>query len=261
MISFRNSLILTLSLVAVIIVGMGSHQKAIADIQYVSDLLIISVREGQNPEDPAVGYLPSATPVDVLEETDELMRIRTEDGLEGWVRKKFIVADKPKAIVIEELKQQIVDLESNLQEIQTGSDDEGLKQIMQRHQKEIQEIQNQFQEAQNQIQGHQKEIQTLNTALKNEEKASAAHQNSFKDINAKYQRLLKEKKENSVDAKKLTALQTENQTLKKQLAEQPTGQAMPMLSANMKWFLIGSGVLILGFIIGRVVRRKPRYGY
>ena len=233
---------------------MGSHHAAIAEIQYVSDLLIISVREGQNPEDPALGYLPSATPVDVLEETEELMRVRTEDGLEGWVRKKFIVAEKPKAVIISELNQQISELEKSLQDVQAGSDDEGLKRMMQGYQNEIQSNQNQ-------IQGYQKEIESLNTALKNEKKASTAHQNSFKDVNAKYQRLLKDQKENSVDAKKLTTLQTENQTLKKQLAQQPTGQAMPMLSANMKWFLIGGGVLILGFIIGRIVRRKPRYGY
>jgi SH3 domain protein len=254
MITFRKSLILTLSLVALIIFGIGSHQEAIAEIQYVSDLLIISVREGQNPEDPAVGYLPSATPVDVLEETEELMRIRTENGLEGWVRKKFIVAEKPKAIIINELEQQISELENSLQEVQLGSDDEGLKKMMQGYRKEIQAIQDQ-------IQGYQKEIESLNTALNNEKKASAAHQNSFKEANAKYQRLLKDQKQNSVDPKKLAALKSENENLKKQLAQQPTEQAMPMLSANMLWFLIGGGVLILGFIIGRVVRRKPRYGY
>ncbi len=254
MISTYRNMIFAISCIVFAVFVIGLSHEALAEVQYVSDMLIISVREGQNPEDPAVGYLPSATPVDVLEETDELMRIRTDGGLEGWVRKKFIVADKPKAIVIQELKQQVKDLEKNMQDIQSGSDDEGLKNMMQGHQKEIQAIQSQ-------IQGYQKEVQTLNTDLKNEKKASAAHQNSFKDVNAKYQRLLKKQKENSTDAKKLAALKTENQTLKKQLAEQPTDQPVPMLSANMKWFIIGGGVLILGFIIGRVIRRKPRYGY
>ncbi len=243
---------LSILLLNMFILSLGS--QAVAEIQYVSDMLIISVREGQNPEDTAVGYLPSATPVDVLEETDDLMRIRTEDGLEGWVRKKFIVAEKPKAIVIQELKQQISELESNLQGFQAGADDEGLKNMIQAHQNEIQAIQSQ-------MQGYQKEIQTLTTALNNEKKASAAHQNSFKEVNGQYQQLLKKQKENQSDSQKLAALKTENEALKKQLAERPTDQPMPMLSANMKWFLIGSGVLILGFIIGRVVRRKPRYGY
>ena len=247
-------MILTLSILVAIVFAMGSHHEAIAEIQYVSDMLIISVREGQNPEDTAVGYLPSATPVEVLEETDELMRIRTEDGLEGWVRKKFIVAEKPKAIIIEELNQQISELEQSLQNLQAGSDDEGLKKMMQAYQNEIQSLQNRIEE-------YQKEIQNLNAAMENEKKASAAHQNSFKDVNAKYQQLIKKQKENSGDAQKLAALKTENENLKKQLAQQPTGQPVPMLSGNMKWFIIGGGVLILGFIVGRVVRRKPRYGY
>ncbi len=252
--SVQKHKIFAIAIMLLIVYIIGLCPQAFAEIQYVSDMLIISVREGQNPEDAAVGYLPSATPVEVLEETQELMRIRTEGGLEGWVRKKFIVDDKPKAVIIRELKQEISELEANLQQVQAGSDDEGLKKMMQAYQKEIQQIQNQ-------TQGYQKEIQSLNTALTNEKKASAAHQNSFKEINAKYQRLVKNQKNDSVDAKKLTALKTENENLKKQLAEKTTGQSMPMLSANMKWFLIGSGVLILGFIIGRIVRRKPRYGY
>jgi len=218
----------------------GPHHQASAETHYVSDVLIISVREGQDPEDTVVGYLRSATPVEILEETDKLLLIRTDGGLQGWVRKRFIVAQKPKAMVIDELKSQISTLENDLQKLQEGSDPDGLKQIMQ---------------------GHQKEIQTLDTALKNEKKNSAALQNSLKEASAKYNQLLKKHEKNTANAKELASLKAANQALEKQLAERPTTGPLPMLSTNMKWFLIGSGVLILGFIIGRVVRRKPRYGY
>ena len=117
MISINRKMIFAISCIVFTVFMVGLSHEAFAEVQYVSDMLIISVREGQNPEDPALGYLPSATPVDVLEETDELMRIRTDDGLEGWVRKKFIIKDKPKAIIIQELNQQIEELENNLQNI------------------------------------------------------------------------------------------------------------------------------------------------
>ena len=209
MISFQKKLLFVICFSLLNICMVGLCPQVFAETRYVSDMLIISVRDGQNPEDAAVGYLPSATPVTVLAETDDLMRIRTDEGLEGWVRKKFIVAEKPKAIVIEELNQQISELENSIQELQSGSDDDGLKKMMQSHQKEIQTIQNQ-------IQSYQKEIQTLNTALNTEKKASAAHQNSLNEVTAKYQRLLKNQKENSGDAQELAALKAENETLKKQ---------------------------------------------
>ncbi len=254
MISIQKNVIVAIALLIFNLFVIGLCHEAYAEIQYVSDMLIISVREGQNPEDPAVGYLPSATPVDVLEETDGLMRIRTDSGLEGWVRKKFIVAEKPKAVIITELKLQISELEKNLQEIQAGSDDEGLKKMMQGYQKEIQEIQTK-------IQGYQEEIQTLKTALNNAKETSTTHQSSLKSINDKYQQLLKKQNKKTVDTQEITTLKTENKALKERLANQPSDQPVPMLSANMMWFLIGSGVLILGFVIGRVIRRKPRYGY
>ena len=65
----------------VILFGLLHVTSATADTQYVSDLLIISVREGQEPDAPVLGYLRSAARVDVQEETDEFMRIQTEDGL------------------------------------------------------------------------------------------------------------------------------------------------------------------------------------
>jgi len=52
----------------------------------------------------------------------------------------------------------------------------------------------------------------------------------------------------------------ENKTLKAKIATQPNNPA-PMLSGNMKWFLIGGGVLLFGFLIGRSIKTKRSYRY
>jgi len=211
-----------------------------AETQYVSDLLIISVRDGQEPDAPVLGYLRSATPLEVLDETDELMNIRTEDGLQGWVRKKFIVAEKPKAAIILDLNEKIAMLEEELKLLNEVSDAEGLKKI---------------------IQGHQQEITHLTDALQNEKKATAQLKKELKQANLKIQQLSTQQKAAAQAGQELAALKEENNILQEKIASQPPPAAPGMLSGQMKWFLIGSGVLLLGFIIGRSVKKTRRYGY
>jgi SH3 domain protein len=220
---------------------------AMADIQYVSDLLIVSVKEDQDPNAPVIGYLRSAEAVDVLEETEELMRIETEDGIQGWVRKKFLVKDKPKAVIIMELEDKIALLEENIRTLRTGSDSE---------------------ESLNKMGAYKQSIATLTVSLENEKKTSLALQENLKQVNGKYQELsnkyqeLANKQKDVADnIKELAALKDENKTLKDKIAAPSTVNSIPMLSGNMKWFLIGSAVLLLGFIIGRSIRGKRSYRY
>ena len=211
-----------------------------ADIRYVSDLMIISVKDGQDPDAPVIGYLRSAAAVDVLEETQDLMRIRTKDGLQGWVRKKFLVKDKPKAVIIMELEREIALLEENIKTLQGGSDP---------------------QELLNNMTAFKQEIAALTASLQEEKSTSSALQKKLQQIDAAYQELLKKSAENEGVHKELASLKSENNALKEQIARQPSGISTPMLSGKMKWFLIGVGVLLLGFIMGRSIRGKRTYRY
>ena len=213
---------------------------ALAETQYVSDVLIISVKEGQDPDAPTLGYLRSATALEVLEETEELMRIQTEKGLQGWVRKKFIVAEKPKAVIIKELEEKIAQLEGNIKTIQEGSDS---------------------QELATKVSGYEQENAKLASVLKKESKTRLDLQNELRQINAKYQELSKKSKENASISKELTSLKNENKALKEKIASQPAIDSPPMLSGKMKWFLIGGSVLLLGFLIGRSIKGKRSYRY
>ena len=148
--------------------GVILVSPVVADIQYVSDLLIISIRESQSPEAPVLGYLPSAATVEVLEETQDRMLIRTEDGIQGWVRKKFIVKDKPKAVIISELEEQIALLEENIKILQQGSDTQGLI---------------------NTINEYKKQVATLSTSLENEKKSTLTLKKNLQQLNATHQAL------------------------------------------------------------------------
>ena len=56
-------------------------------------------------------------------------------------------------------------------------------------------------------------------------------------------------------------LQQANLALNQEIDQIKTDCQPFMLSGGVKWFLIGGGVLLLGIILGRSVRRKNSYGY
>lgn len=223
----------------VILFGSVHVTPAMADTQYVSDLMIISVREGREPDAPVLGHLRSAEQVDVLLETDDLMQIQTEDGLQGWVRKKFIVKDKPKAVIIMELEEKIASLEDDIKTLQKGSDTQALTDT---------------------INESKQQIADLTDSLKNEKKRSSALQEKLTQVNATYQTLANKEGKHADTVKELSSLKAENKALKDKIAALPPTDATSVLSGNMKWFLIGSGVLLLGFLIGRSIKgKRTRY--
>ncbi len=58
----------------------------------------------------------------------------------------------------------------------------------------------------------------------------------------------------------LTRLRQENQRLKLQLKEAQAEQLPPLLSERQLWFIIGSGVVLVSFVLGALLRgrRKSR---
>ena len=232
--------VLTVVILFFSLYGFVVVPPAVADTQYVSDLLIISIRESQDPDAPVLGYLRSAAALEVLEETQDLMQVRTEDGIQGWVRKKFIVKDKPKAIIIGELEAEIARLEDDLKNLQQGADTQVLM---------------------NTIKEYKRQVAALTSSLESEKKTTSALKKNLQKLNATHQTLAKKQKNTAATIKELSSVKDENQALKEKIAAMPPIDSNSLLPENMKWFLIGGGVLLLGFIMGRVLRRGERRSY
>ena len=79
----------------------------IAETMYVTDRLYLSLRSAPDLEQPATTLLPSDTKLDVLATEGDWAHVKLEDGRTGWVLKRFLVANLPKSLIIEELKRQI----------------------------------------------------------------------------------------------------------------------------------------------------------
>jgi SH3 domain protein len=227
-----------------------------ADTRYVSDQLIISVREGRSPEDTAVAYIVAGMPVEVLEEVENHLFVRIANGQEGWVKKKYILVQRPKSMVIEELKVKIQELENQI-ESQGSPSGTASK------------------DSSDMRKNYDLKIKNLEAVLEKEKQSSTATRAELKQMKNQHKKLRddfnKLSKQNDSLSKpndgsetlnlEIKRLQQANLALNQEIDQIKTNGQPSMLSGGVKWFLTGGGVLLLGIILGRSVRRKNPYSY
>ena len=95
-------------------VFVSSALIADAITQYVSDELVINLREGKGNEYKIIKMLRNGTPLNILEEAEQYLKVRTAEGLEGWVLKQYITSETPKTAIIAGLENERDRLNSSL---------------------------------------------------------------------------------------------------------------------------------------------------
>lgn len=131
--------ILLFALLIPLWVPVGS---AHADRRYVSDSLIVTLREAPTKGSMAIRKLRTDTPVEVLEESGRYLRVRTEEGEEGWVGKQYMSSEVPKPIIIEGLRKEIDRLKARIKEFEEGGNPmlDKLKAVEQSHLAKVKEL-------------------------------------------------------------------------------------------------------------------------
>ena len=110
------------SILLVIVVYLGvANESLFAATRYVSDRLVVSVRAGQNNTSDVLGYIQSDMPVDVLEAKGRYLKVKTENGLEGWVNSKYITSEKPNILIIKDLQDKINRLQRRVEISEDGA--------------------------------------------------------------------------------------------------------------------------------------------
>lgn len=84
---------------------------------YVSDRLILNLRQGPGNDSAVIKALKSDDPVFILEEENEFYKIELESKEIGWVDKKFITFELPNTLIIDQLKQENNSLKNKVSEL------------------------------------------------------------------------------------------------------------------------------------------------
>jgi len=189
---------------------------------YVDDGLTITVRTGPAMDRKIVALPAVGQEMEVLKSENDWSLVRLPNGKEGWVLSRFITDETPKGIQLEVLTRRYDALKDKAAAL--TEENKILKE----------------------------ENNTLSADLNNSE-------TKLKSTGNAYETLKK-------DSAQFLELQTKYKEATSKLAEQ-TQKAEKyedeltklLWNKNIKWFLSGAGVLILGFIIGFSTKRQRRY--
>jgi SH3 domain protein len=189
---------------------------------YINDSMKITMRTGPATDRKIIALLSVGQEVKILKSEREWTLVRLLNGKEGWVISRFLTDQTPDRIQLEALKKNHSTLQTkaaSLMEESTALKAENKKLGIDLNTNETKQ------------RGLSKSYETL----KRESKQFLALQTKYKESTSKL------------------AAQT-------QKAEKCEDELTKLLwNKNIKWFLGGAGVLILGFIIGFSTKRQRRH--
>ena len=213
---------------------------ATAETRYVADSLLITVRELPDDSSTRIKNIVTNTPFEVLEESGEYLKVRLEDGREGYVKERYTSAATPKPILIEKLtvendklKKQYSDLTASLNEKEST----GLNK-----QKEL-----------------KAELDGLKKALAEQTTAKAQLEADLAKLNEEYT-TLRTNADNVVQiVNESEKFRADNERMSIESEALQSENAMLLRTAVIKWVLTGAGILFIGWIMGKASRNKRRF--
>lgn len=203
-----------------------------AETRYISDQLIVTLREQPQQNAQSINHLKTDTPVEVLEDAGDYAKVKTRAGEIGYIQKHYLLSETPKAIIIRQLQQERDRLAEKVADMQGQ-----LTAVTSRGDKTQQELATQLAESDKQLSELREKLEESQTTLAR--------------ISQDYQTLQKDAEDVVNIARERDQLRKTNQELTTDLASLKDKVEDLTMSAIIKWFLAGAGVLLLGWIIGK----------
>lgn len=119
---------------------------------FVDDRLRVGVRKEPGNKLAPHAIVFTGMKLEILEEDNKFVRIKTENGIEGWIKKSYTTSDRPAKELLDELRKSYNELKTRYEKIQSSSsiNDDNSKQITSLQKKNT---------------GLRKELETLNKQL------------------------------------------------------------------------------------------------
>jgi SH3 domain protein len=192
-----------------------------AETKYVVEHIQVNARTGSSVEHKIITLLESGQKVQVLGVDKDWSHIKLADGKEGWILSRFLTGEEPRKLVLDRLRKKYNDLN-------------------------------------NQVNGSLEETRLLkeeNQVLKSElilkTEALAEITKNYQDLKKDSSEFIQLKTIEQEAVLKLKELTSKTESLEKEVSDYRHQQ-------NIRWFLAGSGVLFLGFLIGSISKRNRR---
>lgn len=214
-----------------------------AETRYISDQLIVSLREQPQQGAQSLTYLRTDAAVEVIAEAGDYFKVQTTAGETGYIKKNYLTEALPKSIVIQQLQRE----RDRLAE-KAGNMQQQVATATSQTEKTRQELVTQLEEL-------RKQLSTLEERLQKSDAELIRTRQS-------YQALQKDAGNVVNISKERNELRQTNQELTAAIAKLDEEVTSLTKTGVIKWFLAGSGVLLLGWIIGKMSgggRRRNLY--
>ena len=213
--------ILLKRIVFLVISVMCFSAVGFAETRYVTDLLKLPLRTGASTEYKILDLVKSGQQLEVVEPGKDWSKVRLPNGKEGYVLNRYLVGQPTSAVQLAKLQSQY----TSLRQQATALIEEN-----------------------NRFKGENK---TFKSSLSSNETALNKLETDYKELKAGAAEFLSLKKKYSEVSTQLAEQTERANTLDKELSGLEMNQ-------YIKWFLAGSGVLLVGFIIGFSAKRGRR---
>ena len=225
--------------IVIFVVFLCNAAVAWAETRYISDQLVVSLRELPQNGSATIVYLKTDTPVEVLEVGEEFLKVKTTNDEVGYIQKSYLTEKTPKTTTISRLTRE------NL----------GLKERVQEMEKRYSEVSSKGDEAQKKIllelEDSRLQIDQLRKDLLKSETELAERTQAYETLSKNAKNIIDitaERDQLRLSHEQLTAKATSlEEERKAQLKKETT-----------EWFLAGAGVLLLGWIIGKFSKSRRK---
>ena len=192
-----------------------------AESVFVTDIFEVTLRTGPGIDHKIVTMIRSGQPLTVIEAGDEWTRVAMADGKEGYVLTRFLSEDPPARLTLERIKGAYEALKSKASELEEANS---------RLLSENRALENQLKTVTGKLESIEKEYALLKS-----------ESSDFFSLKKRYEQ---------------TAGQLREKTDRVQHLEAEVSRLQ--LNRNIRWFLSGAGVLVLGFLIGFSTKKQRR---
>ncbi len=192
-----------------------------AETLYISDFLRITMRTGPGIDHKIIEMIKSGQSVTVLEQGPEWTKILLPTGKEGWVLNRFLTPKPPSGLLLKKLEEKHAELSLQI----TTLIDENKR------------LRNENQRLDAELKTSSRNLKKVTDSYQKLKSGSA----EYLDVKSRYEMMVVQ-----LDQQKKRA-----QDIEKELES-------IRFHKNIRWFLSGAVVLIIGFLIGFSARHQRR---
>lgn len=228
----RSAAALAVLAVAVLAPAWGG-----AETRYITDVLLVNLREAPQANAPTIRLLRTGEALQVLDSRPGFLRVRTGQGEEGWVAEQYAAAEAPAAVVAARLQEEISRLRNRLRTLEEDRD----------------RATAQLEAARRAQASSMAELQHELAAVRGEADQAARE---LQEVRQRYEHLLQASQNVAEVTEERDRLRVQTGELREAVGLLEAEKSALLRSWAVWWFLAGAGVLLLGWVLGALTRKK-----